>query len=119
MGILIASRKTIDTYVSRAKNQLYQELPTGSISNLYDAKILNKTNKEIPVELIIEDNIGIIKIVGSKNILLKKEAVNEITFFVEIDKSKIKHRSTAIKINVIKDGKIIETIKTKFLGPFI
>lgn len=119
MSILIASRKTVDTYVSRAKNQLYQELPTGSISNLYDAKILNKTNKEIPVELSIEDNIGIIKIVGSKNILLKKEAVNEITFFVEIDKSKIKHRSTAIKINVIKDGKIIETIKTKFLGPFI
>jgi hypothetical protein len=45
--------------------------------------------------------------------------VTEITFFVEIDNSKIKHRSTSIKINVIKDGKKIETIKTKFLGPFI
>jgi cytochrome c oxidase accessory protein FixG len=34
MSVLIASRKSIDTYISRAKNQLYQELPTGKISNL-------------------------------------------------------------------------------------
>ncbi len=119
MSILIASRKTVDTYISRAKNQLYQELPTGKISNLYDAKILNKTNKTIPVQLVVQDNLGTVKIIGNQKIILKKETVNEITFFIEIDKNKILKRSTSIKVNVVKDGKIIETINTKFLGPFI
>lgn len=119
MSILVASRKTVDTYISRAKNQLYQELPNGTISNLYDAKILNKTNKEITVELRVANNMGTVKLVGSNKVVLKKEAVNEVTFFVEMNKTKLIKRSNVIKINVIREGKIIETINTKFLGPFI
>lgn len=119
MTILIATRKTVDTYISRAKNQLYQELPNGKISNLFEAKILNKTNKEVPVELKVEDNLGEVKLVGVKQIMLKQEAVNEITFFVEIDKTKISKRSTVIKVDVMQNGEKIQTVSTKFLGPFM
>lgn len=119
MTILVATRKTIDTYVSRAKNQLYQDLPNGKISNLFDAKILNKTNKEQSIELVVEDNLGVVKIVGNQNIMLKKEAVNEVTFFIEIDKAKVIKRSTDIKIDVLSNGKKVQTVSTKFLGPFI
>lgn len=119
MTFLVATRKSIDAYVSRAKNQLYQELPNGKISNLFDAKIINKTNKEQPIELRVANNMGQVKVVGNPNIILRKEAVNEITFFIEIDKNKVVERSTVIEIDVIQNDKKLQTVSTKFLGPFM
>jgi len=119
MITLVISRKTIDTYVSRVKGQLYQEVGTDRYSNLFDVKIINKTNKEVQVELKVEEKNGVLKLVGTKQILLKKEAVNEYAFFVEIPKAEIKERSSDLKIGVYSQGEKIQTIKTKFLGPFI
>lgn len=119
MSFLIGSRKTVDTYVSRVKGQLFQEIGKDTLSNLFDAKIINKTNQEIPVTLRVENKHGIIKLIGNKEIILKKEAINEITFFIEIPISEIKERNSDIKIGVYSGDKKIQTIETTFLGPFI
>jgi polyferredoxin len=42
MTYLIASSKPISGNISRVKGQLFQELDGGKLSNLYEAKILNK-----------------------------------------------------------------------------
>lgn len=119
MMVLIFTRKTVDTYISRVKGQLYQEVEGDKVANLFDAKIINKTNKQIPVTLKVEDIQGEVKLIGrNEGIQLKKEAVNEVTFFVEIPKSELKERSSSIKIGVYQGDERIQTIKTKFLGPF-
>jgi cytochrome c oxidase accessory protein FixG len=118
MSVMIATRKTVDTYISRVKGQLYQEVEGGKLSNLFEAKILNKTNKEIPVELKVEGLSGEIKLVGGKEFLLKKESINDYNFFVEIPKSEIRDRSSNITIGVYSEGQKIQSVKTKFLGPF-
>ncbi len=119
MTVLVITRKTIDTHILRAKGQLYQEMPNNTISNLFEANIINKTNKNIPVELKLSGTKGIIKLVGSNTILLKKEAINNATFFVEIPKEELKKRSTEINIDVYQNNIKIQTVSTKFLGPFI
>ncbi|HQW27023.1 MAG TPA: FixG Ig-like domain-containing protein, partial [Saprospiraceae bacterium] len=118
MSVMIVTRKTVDTYISRVKGQLYQEVEGGKLSNLFEAKILNKTNKEIPVELKVEGLSGEIKLVGGQQFLLKKEAINDYNFFVEIPKSEIRERSNNITIGVYSEGQKIQSVKTKFLGPF-
>ena len=118
MSVMIVTRKTVDTYISRVKGQLYQEVDGGKLSNLFEAKILNKTNKEIPVELKVEGISGEIKLVGGQQFLLKKEAINDYNFFVEIPKSEIRERSSNIIIGVYSEGRKIQSVKTKFLGPF-
>jgi cytochrome c oxidase accessory protein FixG len=118
MVFLVATRKTVDTYISRVKGQLYQEVEGGKISNLFDAKIINKTREEIPVTLKLEDMDGTIKLVGSQQITLKKEAISEVTFFLEIPKDQIKKRSSTLRIGVYQGDEKIQTVKTKFLGPF-
>ncbi len=118
MAVLIATRNTVDTYIARVKGQLYQEVEGGKISNLFDAKIINKTREEIPLTLKVEDLDGVIKLVGNQQILLKKEAISEFTFFLEIPQAQIKTRSTALKIGVYQGEKKIQTVKTRFLGPF-
>lgn len=118
MAFLIFTRKTIETNIIRVKGQLYQEVAGGKISNLFEAKIINKTREEIPLTLKLEGLHGEIKLIGRQRIKLQKESVNEYTFFLEIPKVELPKRSTKIKIGVYKDDEKIQTIKTKFLGPF-
>lgn len=95
-------------------------MPGDKISNLFDAKIINKTNKDLPIELKVEGFDADVRLVGTKTaIVLKKESVNEVTFFVDIPKAQLKERSSSVKIGVYQNGSRIQTVKTKFLGPFI
>ena len=118
MTVMILTRKTVDTYISRVKGQLYQEVEGGKLSNLFEAKIINKTNKPIAIELRPEGIAGEIKLVGAQTLSLKAEAVNEITFFLEVPKSEVHERSNNISIGVYSEGRKLQSVDTKFLGPF-
>lgn len=117
MTYLIASSKAISANISRVKGQLFQELPDNKISNLYDAKILNKKNKEYPVELKIIGMEGQVKMINNHPIL-KKQGLTDLTFFVILDQNKVQKRSNKIKIGVFADGELVDEINTTFLGPF-
>ena len=97
---------------------LYNETTDGKLNNLFKAKIINKTNKDVSVNLKLEGINGEIKLIGAKEMTLKKEYVNEFTFFIEIPKSEILKRNTAIKVGVYHNNDKIQTVKTNFLGPF-
>lgn len=118
MAVLIITRNTVDTYVSRVKGQLYQEVEGDKLSNLFEAKIINKTNKSFPVELKLENLPGEVKLIGAQEMVLKAEMVNDFNFFIQIPKSAVKSRSNPISVGVYSGGKKIQTVKTKFLGPF-
>jgi len=99
MTYLIASSKPISGNISRVKGQLFQELDGGKLSNLYEAKILNKRNVPYPVELKVMDMEGVVKMVN-KNPVIKKEGLTDLTFFVILDQSKVIKRSNTIKIGI-------------------
>lgn len=118
MVVLVVSRKTIDASVARVQGQLYQELPDKKISNLFTAKIINKTNHEILVNIQSVTPGGEVKIIGASPIVLKKDALNEVTFFLIYPKEQVNKRSTPVKLALITEGQIMQQIKTKFSGPF-
>lgn len=119
MSFLLASRKSIDTSVSRVKGQLYQEVGKDSLSNLFQAKIINKTHSDIQYELKTEGAItGTVKMIDHGHHTLKAESITDATFFVIIPSAQIKTRSSKIAIGVYADGQKIETVKSTFLGPF-
>jgi polyferredoxin len=113
---LLITRKDIDTTVLRAQGQLYQEQPNNKISNLYTIQLLNKTHKDIPVQLQLEGINGDIKIIGN-DILVKKESEGMGTFFITRKASEIKERKTKFKINVYSNGKKISKATSSFFGP--
>ncbi len=118
MTVMVVTRKTVDTHITRVKGQLYQEVDEHTISNLFEAKIINKTNKSISVELRAEAISGHVRLIGAEAILLPPESLSDHTFFLDIPKSEIKARSNNISIGVYSNGQKIQTVKTKFLGPF-
>jgi cytochrome c oxidase accessory protein FixG len=115
--ILLSTRSDYDATILRAKGMLYQQQPNEQLSNLYTIKLVNKTRKELPVELKVENfNSYKLQLIG-KDIVVKEEGVTEGEFFVYLNKSDVTDRKIKLEIGVYSNGKKIKTVKTNFLGP--
>lgn len=115
---LLASRTDVGISVLRTPGQLYQELPGGVLSNLYNYKLLNKTYADKQLEFRPENFKGEITLVGEKTLHVPKEEYLSGSLFIKIPNAEVKGRKTQLKIGVYEDGQKIATIKTSFLGPF-
>lgn len=114
--VMLVTRDDIDARVLRTAGQMFQSLPDGRVANLYNIKLVNKTRKEIPVTMKLENIKGDIEIV-QKDLLVPKESHFQTSFFVKINRQFIVKRKTPIVLGVYQGNKRIEVIKTTFLGP--
>jgi cytochrome c oxidase accessory protein FixG len=112
----ITSRKPIEATILRAPGMLYQEPEPGKISNLYNIKLVNKTGKDIPVELKLLSHQGEIQVIGSE-IMVKKQSLGESVFFLILSSQDVKSDKTGVKFGVYSQGKLIEEIESTFVGP--
>jgi len=118
LSVLLFTRKDIQATVMRVQGMLYQEQTNDRISNLYNIKLINKTRKNIPVTLKVENEElgGEIKIVGN-DIVIRSESAGDGVFFVMAERQKVHNRKNTIEIGVYADGKRIDVLKTNFMGP--
>ena len=114
--VMLITRDDVDARVLRTAGQMFQSMPDGRISNLYNIKLVNKTRKEIPVTMRLENMKGEITVV-QKDMVVPKESYFQTSFFVKIDRQLVAKRKTPIVLGVYQGDKKIETIKTTFLGP--
>ncbi len=117
LGAGIAMRSDTETTILRTPGMLFQNQPDGSISNLYNFKIVNKTTEDFPVEFRLEGVEGEIKMATTEKITAKNQEITEGEFFVIVDPETITERKTKIKIGVYSGENKIETVKTSFMGP--
>ncbi|HEY1114099.1 MAG TPA: cytochrome c oxidase accessory protein CcoG [Chitinophagaceae bacterium] len=113
---LLVSRDDVDATVLRAQGQIFQNLPDGRISNVYNIKLANKTRKDLPMTLKLEGVKGEITMV-TPNLVVPAESYHTATFFVKLDRNTITRRKTPITIGVYEGGEKIKSATTTFLGP--
>ena len=113
---LMVSRSDFDTTILRTPGVMYEEVDHGMIRNLYSIKVINKTFDPYDIRLKLEGIKGSISMVGG-NISLPKEGLAETAFFVDIPKSELKTSRSDIAIEVFAGDKLVETVKSTFLGP--
>jgi polyferredoxin len=116
---LLASRTDLDARLMRTAGMAYTSHPDGRISNLYNLKLVNKTHKDIPFTLQLENIKGDIEYVGSNTLLVKKENYSNLQFFVKLNRSEVKSWKTELQIGLYENGKKLKTITAKFIGPEI
>jgi cytochrome c oxidase accessory protein FixG len=112
----LTSRKSIEATVLRAPGMLFQEPEPGKISNLYNIKLVNKTNGDIPVDVKILSHEGTIQIIGN-NINVKKQTVGESVFFLTLGRNEVKQEKTSVTFGIYSNGKLIEEVNSTFMGP--
>lgn len=114
---LITTRTDLDARLMRTSGMTYTSLPDGRIANLYNLKLANKTHKDIPFELKLEDINGEIDYVGSGKTVVNKEDYANLQFFVKLNRNDVTSWKKIIHIGLYQDGKKLKTVKANFIGP--
>ena len=114
---LLMLRTDIDTNILRLPGQLYQTDSTGTISNVFTYKMINKTNFDKDVDLKLISHEGEIELVGHNNIIVKARDRYEGTLFVRIKKTNLSTTKNKIIFGIYEDGELINKVNTNFIGP--
>jgi len=112
----VFSRTDIDITVMRSAGFLYQEQPGGNISNIYNAEIINKTNQDKVLTLRAEDPSVKIKYIQAPGKVIHGSSVKTV-FFIIMKASAIHKLKTEVRLQLISDSKVAETVETTFVGP--
>ena len=117
LGVLLVTRADVAASIMRTPGQTYQLLADDKISNLYNIKLVNKTRKNIHLDLKLENMKGEIKQVGVVDV--PKESYFQTSFFITLRNEQLKARKTKVKIGIYENGKRMDVLTAIFLGPSI
>lgn len=115
--LLISARTDVEATILRSPGQMFQEVDSTHISNLYTYQIINKTKEDMPIDLKIKDDLASIKFIGNAPAAITTGKMAEGAFFIVMDKSKLEGVKTVLYIEVYSHGKQIDKVKTSFVGP--
>ena len=117
LAVMLFTRADAEVTLLRAPGSLFQQMPDGHISNLYTVRVVNKTSRELPVELRLETPAGTLMVMGQGDLVVAPQKLIENSVLIELEPAAMKSGSTPLVIGVYSDGKKLETLKTAFIGP--
>ncbi len=118
LGFLLATRSEVETVILRVPGQLYQTTEEGDISNLYSIQFINKTFDPVEVEVKLMGDTGNIAWVGNEPVIqVPSNGSADGIFFLKLPAEALDGYKTKIFIQILKDGEVLDELKTNFLGP--
>jgi cytochrome c oxidase accessory protein FixG len=115
-AFLVFTRADVGATMLRAQGALFQKMPDGRFSNLYTIRLVNKTSREIPIQLRLENIAGTLQVMG-KDIVVPAQQSAETSVLVELNPSVMKPGTTPLLVGVYSGVRRLETLKTAFIGP--
>ncbi|MCP5523446.1 MAG: cytochrome c oxidase accessory protein CcoG [Verrucomicrobiales bacterium] len=116
MLTLLLTRSDVDVTMLRARGTLYQELPDNRVSNLYLLKLTNKSNREMGIDLRLEEPAGELTVAGGRLHLAAGKQVQS-SVVVELDRSALEGRKTPLTVVLYAGDVKVGTVRPEFLGP--
>lgn len=113
---LIYKREAVETTVLRASGTLYQSRGAAETSNLYNAELINKTNKTLKFKFKSKDSRDKIEFIQQTDVLPKESSVHLTFFLIRKNKNITKYKTDA-GFEVWVNGKILSNAKTSFFAP--
>ncbi|RLD66750.1 MAG: cytochrome c oxidase accessory protein CcoG, partial [Bacteroidetes bacterium] len=110
------TRPVIETTILRTPGLLYQNNPGGSISNVYNIKIVNKTHEVLPLEIRLLSHEGQITMAGTKMEIADQDRF-ESTFILYIHEDLLTGDNTELEFGIFSNNELIESYKSSFIGP--
>ena len=114
---LVFTRAEVGTTLLRAPGSLFQQTAEGRIQNIYTMKVINKTARDLPVELKLENADGTVRLMGAGPFVVPKENQAQTSVLIELAPAALTGNSTKLKLGIYANGKRLETVTTGFVGP--
>jgi cytochrome c oxidase accessory protein FixG len=114
----LLNRTPVEATILRVPGRLYQKTEDGRIFNLYNFKLINKTQHEMNLTLKLISHEGEVELVGYKDGLrLEKSSRIEGTLFLYLQPSQLDGDNTKVRFGIYDGEKLIEKFSTNFNGP--
>jgi cytochrome c oxidase accessory protein FixG len=113
---LMVSRSDIAVTVLRAGGTIYQLRENGTVSNLYNAELINKTSGPINFSIQMPDDQTTIQYINKSKTLKRGESV-KLTFFLIRPQHYVDKYKSALTLGIVSGGKVISKGKTTFIAP--
>ena len=114
---LLISRADIKTTILRANGTLYQMRDEDqTVSNLYNAELINKTSKGIKFNIVSDNPNASIQYIQNQD-SIGYGGVAKLTFFVVLPQAEIKTYKTQIGFKLMSNGNILDEFETTFIAP--
>ncbi len=114
---LIMTREDLQGTITRFPGMTFQDREDGTVSNLYQITVINKTFEPQKVELkALADGMKV-EIIGAKEWILEPQTKFEGRFFLVRNQSEVKVNQEKVKVALIHNQEEIDEIKTNFMAP--
>ena len=110
---LLGNHRNVEVNMVRVPGSMATEMPDGTISNLYSAKLLNKTAFDQSVTMELLEPEGRIDIIG--DLKAGPQETGKTTVMVLLPKADVKPKQL-LRIAVRKDGEQLQTLESSFLA---
>lgn len=114
---LIATRDELQATVTRFPGMTYQMRDNGTVSNLYQITLINKTFEPQTVDLSSLVEGMNVEIVGGQNWVLEPQSKVEGRFFIVTDQKSVNRPQQEIQLSLVHAEKEIDKIETSFMAP--
>ncbi len=116
---LLALRTDVEATLLRVPGQLYQQQDGNRFSNLYTIQVVNKTFLDIPLTFGLENTPkgAEIRFVGNVIDKVHSDSLAEAVLFIVLPDSALKGLKTPLILDVFSNGKMVDRVKTNFMGP--
>jgi polyferredoxin len=116
--LLFTLRSDVEVLFLRTGGLLAQKQADGTISNLYNYQLINKTSDSLTLEFkMLKPAYGSFEIVGGKQPAVGKNDTSEGALFIRIPGDKLESGKNEIVVGVYGGGKLVTKVKTTFFGP--
>lgn len=117
LGFATITRSDVETTILKVPGTLYQREP-GLITNLYNVEFVNKTFNDLKLEIRVEEpeSAQIVRVDG-KEITVAAEGLAKSVYFIKIPEGQITNARTVVRLGIYSNGKKLESVKAKFIGP--
>ena len=79
--------------------------------------LVNKTSRDLPVELKLENVAGSLTVMGAGDLVLPREQLASTSVLIELAPGTMTGHNTKLKIGVYSGDKRLQTVTTVFIGP--
>lgn len=116
LAVLLFTRKDIETTILRQRGSTFQMTDDKQVANIYELNLTNKTRNDFNIVLKTDCANCSIELVVKKLRLPKEKHVKE-RFVIKIPLDKMTEGRKIIWVKIYGNGRLIEEVKTKFIGP--
>ena len=116
VGYLFMLRGDFESTILRARGSLFQNYGTDSLSNIYNYNLVNKSTETLKIDYILESHNGRIQHI-QENVPVEVGEVGKGTFLVIISKDQLLSSNTPVVFGLYKDGTLVDTYTSSFVGP--